>query len=79
MTMIAVHTTGHAHAKDGTLLRVDCERGLGWVATRYDQSLRIVAQLRGSDEEVHQVAARWALDGGYALPASAITVSNRSL
>jgi hypothetical protein len=26
MTMIAPHATGHEWAKDGTLLRVDCER-----------------------------------------------------
>lgn len=28
MTMIAPHATGHEWAKDGTLLRVDCERGM---------------------------------------------------
>lgn len=28
MTRIAPHATGHAWAKDGTLLRVDCDRGI---------------------------------------------------
>jgi hypothetical protein len=60
MTRIAPHATGHERARDGTLLRVDCERGIGWVATRYDPSLRVTQQVRGSDEEVHRVAARWA-------------------
>jgi hypothetical protein len=59
-TMIAPHTTGHAWAKDGTLLRVDSERGIGWVATHYDLNLRVIRRVRGSDEEVHRAAARWA-------------------
>ena len=58
--MIAPHATGHAWAKDRTLLRVDCERGIGWVVTRYDRTLRVIQQVRGSDEEVHRAAARWA-------------------
>jgi hypothetical protein len=60
MMMIAPHATGHAWAKDRTLLRVDCERGIGWVATHYDGSLRVIQQVRGSDEGVHRAAARWA-------------------
>jgi hypothetical protein len=60
MTKIAPHATGHARARDGSLLRVDCERGIGWVATQYDLSLCVVQQVRGSDEEVHRVAACWA-------------------
>jgi hypothetical protein len=60
MTRIAPHATGHERAGDGTLLRVDCERGIGWVATRYDPSLRVIQQVRGPDEEVHRVAACWA-------------------
>lgn len=60
MTRIAPHATGHEWATDGTLLRVDHERGIGWIATRYDLSLRVIQQVRGSDEEVHRVAARWA-------------------
>ena len=60
VTMIAPHATGHKWAKDGTLLRVDCERGIGWVATHYDLNLRVIEQVRGPDEEVHRVAAWWA-------------------
>lgn len=60
MTMIAPHATGHRWAKDGTLLRVDCERGLSWVATHYDLNLRVIQQVKGSDEEVHLAAVRWA-------------------
>jgi hypothetical protein len=60
MTSLAPHTTGHRRAEDGTLLRVDCERGLGWVATHYDLSLHLIQQVRGSAEEVHRVAAGWA-------------------
>ena len=60
ITRIAPHATGHTWARDGTLLRVDAERGIGWVATRYDLSLRVMQQVRGSDEEVHHVAACWA-------------------
>jgi hypothetical protein len=58
--IIPPHATGHGWAKDGTLLRVDCERGIGWVATKYDLNLRVIDRVRGSDDEVHQVAARWA-------------------
>ena len=61
-TMIAPHATGHEWAKNSTLLRVDCERGIGWVATHYDRNLRVIEQVRGSDEEVHRAAARWAND-----------------
>jgi hypothetical protein len=57
---IAPHATGHARATNGTLLRVDCERGIGWVATHYDLSLRVIRQVRASREEVHRVAACWA-------------------
>jgi hypothetical protein len=39
MMMTAPHATGHAWAKYGTLLRFDCERGHGWVATHYDLRL----------------------------------------
>jgi len=57
---IPPHATGHKRAKDGTLLRVDCEGGTGRVATRYGLNLRVIEQVRGSDEEVHLVAACWA-------------------
>ncbi len=58
-TTIPPHVVGHKWAKDGTLLRVDCERGIGWVATHYDLNLRVIQQVRGSDEEVHRAAAWW--------------------
>jgi hypothetical protein len=51
MTRIAPQASGHEWAGDGTLVRVDCER---------DLSLRVSQQVRGSDEEVHRVAACWA-------------------
>jgi hypothetical protein len=62
MTRIASHATGHEWARNGTLLRVDCERGVGWVATHYDLNLHVIQQVRGSDEDVHRVAACWAQD-----------------
>jgi len=60
MTTLSPHVTGHQWATDGTLLRVDCDRGIGWVATRYDLSLRVIEEVRGSDDEVHRAAALWA-------------------
>jgi hypothetical protein len=60
--MIALHVTGHDWAKDSTLLRVDYERGVGWIARHFDMNLRVIQQVRGSDEEVHRAAARWARD-----------------
>jgi hypothetical protein len=60
MTRIAAHATGHEWARNGTLLRVDFERGVGWVATHYDSSLGVLEQVRGLDEDVHPVAACWA-------------------
>jgi hypothetical protein len=60
MTRIAPQASGHEWAGDGTLVRVDCERGVGSVATHYDLSLRVSQQVRGSDEEVHRVAGGWA-------------------
>ena len=38
------------------------ERGLGWIARHYDRNLRVLQHVRGSDEEVHRAAARWARD-----------------
>ncbi|MEB3021196.1 hypothetical protein [[Mycobacterium] crassicus] len=58
--MIALRASGHDWAKDGTLLRVDWEHGIGWVATHYDLNLRVIQLVRGSAEEVHRAAARWA-------------------
>jgi len=60
--MIAARASGHDWAKDGTLLRVDCERGIGWIATHYDRNLQVIEQVRGSVEEVHRAVARWARD-----------------
>jgi hypothetical protein len=60
MATTALHATGHKWAKDGTLLRVDCERGIGWVVSRYDLTLRVIEQVWGSDEEVHRIASCWA-------------------
>lgn len=60
MTRIAPHVTGHARARNGILLRVDYDRGLGWVATQYDLSMRVIEQIRGFDEDVHRVADNWA-------------------
>lgn len=57
---IVPYATGRAQTTDGTLLRVDFERGSGWVATHHGQSMRVIRQARGSQEEVHRVAARWA-------------------
>jgi hypothetical protein len=48
MTRITPHATGHEWARNGTLLRVDCECGIGWVATHYDPNLRVIQQVRGS-------------------------------
>ncbi len=58
-TMIASHATGHEWASNGTLLGIDVERGVGWVATHYDSSLHVIQQVRGSDEDVHRAAASW--------------------
>ena len=60
VTRIAPHATGHDWSSNRTLLRVDYERGVGWVATQYDLSMRVIQQIRGSDEEEHRVAAWWA-------------------
>lgn len=58
--MIAPGSCGHEWAKDGTLLRVDWEHGIGWVATHYDVNLHVIQMVRGSVEEVHRAVARWA-------------------
>jgi hypothetical protein len=56
--MIALHTTGHAFAPDGHLLRVDMMAGR-WVATRFAPNLVIKQEVFGSDEAVHQQISRW--------------------
>jgi hypothetical protein len=44
--------TGHYRFPDGSVLRVDFERGR-WVGTLYAPSLTIKTQIVGSDREVH--------------------------
>jgi hypothetical protein len=56
--MIAMHTTGHTWAPDGTLLRADFISGQ-WVASRYNERLFITAQFVGTDEMVHEQIIRW--------------------
>jgi hypothetical protein len=48
--------TGHYRFPDGSVLRVDFERGR-WVGTLYAPSLTIKTQIVGSDAEVHAWAA----------------------
>ena len=48
--------TGHHRFPDGSVLRVDFERGR-WVGTLYAPSLTIKTQIVGSDTEVHAWAA----------------------
>ena len=43
-----------------TAVRVDCEHGITWVPAHYDLKLRVIQQTRGSDENVHRLAAWWA-------------------
>lgn len=56
--MIMPHQTGHASARDGSLLRVDVMAGR-WVATRYTPNLAITQRVVGSEESVHQQVVRW--------------------
>ena len=56
--MIALHTTGHAFAPDGHLLRVDMMAGR-WVVTRFAPNLVIKQEVFGTDEAVHQQISRW--------------------
>jgi hypothetical protein len=44
--------TGHYRFPDGSVLRVDFERGR-WVGTLYAASMIIKTQIVGSDAEVH--------------------------
>ena len=48
--------TGHYRFSDGSVLRVDFERGR-WVGTLYAPSMTIKSQIVGSDAEVHAWAA----------------------
>jgi len=56
--MIMPHHTGHAFARDGSLLRVDVMAGR-WVATRYTPNLVVTHRVVGTDELVHQQVVRW--------------------
>jgi hypothetical protein len=56
--MIMPRQTGHAIARDGSLLRVDVMAGK-WVATRYAPNLVITERVVGSAESVHYQIARW--------------------
>src|SRR6185295_12129311 len=59
-TTILPHVAGHKWTKDGTPLCVDCERGIGRVATDYDLTLRVIQRVSSSDEYAHRAGARWA-------------------
>ena len=48
--------TGHYRFSDGSVLRVDFEMRR-WVGTLYAPSMKIKAQIVGSDVEVHAWAA----------------------
>lgn len=56
--MIRPHQTGHAFARDGSLLRVDVIADR-WVAARFTPTLSIAQQFVGSDEAVHQQITHW--------------------
>jgi hypothetical protein len=49
-------STGHYRFPDGSVLRVDLERGR-WVGTLYAPSMTIKTQIVGSDAQVHAWAA----------------------
>ena len=56
--MIMPHATGHAFARDGSLLRVDIMSGR-WVATRFASNLVITQQVLGTDDAVHRQIKQW--------------------
>jgi hypothetical protein len=45
-------STGHHRLADGSLVRVDFERG-HWVGRLYTPDMRVKSQIHGSDAEVH--------------------------
>ena len=57
MGTIRTMTTGHDRLADGSLLRVDIERG-SWVGSLYTRDMRVKAQVVGSDVDVHAWARR---------------------
>jgi hypothetical protein len=56
--MITPHTTGHAIARDGSLLRVDVMAGR-WAATKYTANLVVAHRVVGTAEYVHQQIGQW--------------------
>jgi hypothetical protein len=57
MGTISPTTTGHHRLADGSLLRVDIERG-HWVGSLYTRNMRVKTRVVGSDVEIHAWAAR---------------------
>jgi hypothetical protein len=57
MSTISTMRTGHHRLADGSLLRVDIERGR-WVGSLYTRDMRVKTRIVGSDVEVHAWAGR---------------------
>jgi hypothetical protein len=57
MGTISTMRTGHHRLADGSLLRVDIERG-SWVGSLYTRDMRVKTRVVGSDVEVHAWAGR---------------------
>jgi hypothetical protein len=57
MGNICTMRTGHHRLADGSLLRVDIERG-SWVGSLYTRDMRVKTRFVGSDAEVHAWAGR---------------------
>jgi hypothetical protein len=57
MGTISTMRTGHYRLADGSLLRVDVERGC-WVGSLYTRDMRVKTRVVGSDVEVHAWAGR---------------------
>jgi hypothetical protein len=56
--MIAPHSTGHAYAADGDLLRVDLVSGR-WVASRFAPDHVLRQEVFGTNEFVYRQFRRW--------------------
>jgi hypothetical protein len=59
---IQLHATGHTHAPDGTLVRVDIMAGR-WVATHFDGRGDVREAFYGTDQETHERAWQWTQGG----------------
>ena len=57
MGTFSIMRTGHHRLADGSLLRVDIERG-SWVGSLYTRDMRVKTRVVGSDVEVHAWAGR---------------------